>query len=69
MPQPIRHVVFNTSGAASLRQALRSAGRDDDVVALMDDLSFGPIEPLDPSSRAKWVAETLGRDDWDEVAA
>jgi len=68
MPQPIRHIVFNTSGAASLRQALQSAGRNDDVVALMDDLSFGPIEPLDPSSRAKWIGETLGWDNWEEVA-
>lgn len=69
MPQLIRHIVFNTSGAASLRQALQSAGRTDDVVALMDDLSFGPIEPLDPSLRANWVGEMLGWDDWEEVAA
>ena len=69
MPLPIRHIVFNTSGAATLRQALQSAGRNDGVVALMDDLSFGPIEPLDPSLRARWVSEILGWDDWEEVAA
>lgn len=60
MPQPVRHVVFNASGAASLRQALGIAGRNDDFVALFDNLSFGPIEPLNPSSRARWVGENSG---------
>jgi Protein of unknown function/Domain of unknown function (DUF1835) len=69
MSKPIRHVVFTPSGAGTLRQALKAAGRNDDVVSLFDDLSFGPIGTLDPFERARWVAEELGWDDWEEVSA
>jgi hypothetical protein len=43
---------------------LRKAGRDDQVIASYDDLSFGPINPGDASSRAKWVENELGQTDW-----
>lgn len=69
MSEPVRHIVFTPSGAGTLRQALQAAGRDDDVVSLFDDLSFGPIDTLDPFERARWVAEELGWDDWEEVSA
>jgi hypothetical protein len=62
------HVVFNPSGAAGLRDALRQAGRDDRVVCLMDDLSFGPIAPADAEARCGWVEHELGYD-WDDVGA
>jgi hypothetical protein len=68
MAQSILHVVFTPSGAGCLRPALKSAGRDDQVVAFFDNLSFGPINPPD-ASRARWVAGELGWTGWDEVVA
>jgi hypothetical protein len=61
------HIVFNPSAAASLRDALRQAGRDERVVSLSDCLSFGPINPPDPKLRRKWVEEELGYTGWEEV--
>jgi len=77
MTQTIAHFVFTGSGAGCLVQALRKAGRDDLVVATCHDMNFGPINPSDPSSRAKWLENELGRierkgaapseRDWDEA--
>jgi uncharacterized protein DUF3658/uncharacterized protein DUF1835 len=68
MTQPTLHVAFTSSGAESLRQALMDAGRDDQVVACFDNLSFGPINPPDPSLRATWVANELGWTEWGDAA-
>jgi hypothetical protein len=65
----IVHVVFTPSGAGCLVQALRKAGRDDQVIACFDDMSFGPINPADPFVRAEWVEKELGRTGWHEVSA
>ena len=54
------HVVFNPSAAGSLRQALDLAGRDEIVIGLFDDFSFGPISSSDPDVRARWVEDVLG---------
>jgi hypothetical protein len=68
MTQTVLHFVFTASGAGSLVQALRKAGRkDDQVIAAFDDLSFGPINPVDSSSRAKWVENEFGRTDWIDI--
>jgi Protein of unknown function/Domain of unknown function (DUF1835) len=69
MAQTIAHFVFTPSGAGCLVQALRKAGRDDQVVASFDDLSFGPINPAESSLRAEWVEKQLGRSGWNEVSA
>jgi Protein of unknown function/Domain of unknown function (DUF1835) len=69
MKQAIAHFVFTPSGAGCLVQALRKAGRDDLVVASFDNLSFGPIDPSDSSSRAKWVENELGNTEWHQHAA
>lgn len=61
------HIVFNSSAAAGLRDALRQAGRDEHVVGLSDCLSFGPINPPDPELRRKWVEEELDCTGWEEV--
>jgi hypothetical protein len=45
MTQTVLHFVFTPSGAGCLSQALRTAGRDDQVISFFDDLSFGPINP------------------------
>lgn len=62
------HIVFNPSAAVSLRDALREEGQDDRVIAFFDCLSFGPIDSSDPATRAKWVEDELGYDNWDEIA-
>jgi hypothetical protein len=64
MTQTVLHFVFTPSGAGCLVQALRRASRDDQVIASFDDLSFGPIDPSDASSRAEWVERELGERDW-----
>lgn len=64
MTETVLHYVFTLSGAGCLVQALRKAGRDDQVIASSDDLSFGPIDPADASLRAKWVERELGERDW-----
>ncbi|WP_159006859.1 DUF3658 domain-containing protein [Bradyrhizobium sp. S69] len=69
MAQAVLHFVFTPSGAGCLVQALRKAGRDDRVIASYDDLSFGPINPGDASSRAKWVENELGQTDWKDRSA
>lgn len=61
------HIVFNSSAAAGLRDALRQAGRDEHVVGLSDCLSFGPINPPDPELRRKWVEQELDYTGWEEV--
>ena len=63
------HVVFTETGAGALRQALKKVGVADRVVALSDDLSFGPIDPGDAASRTIWVAQNLGGSDWAGVGA
>jgi hypothetical protein len=63
MTQTIAHFVFTRSGAGCLVRALRDAGRDDQVVSTCHDLHIGPIDPSDPSSRAKWLETELGRID------
>jgi hypothetical protein len=69
MNAPPLHVVFSPSAAVDLRKALTAMRRNDRVVALFDDLSFGPIDPPDPAVRSAWVAAELGYDDWDDLTA
>jgi len=61
------HIVFGMSAAKSLREALSLTGKTDDVAAMCDDLSFGPINPPDLTARATWVEDTLGYTDWIEL--
>lgn len=50
------HIAPGDSAGGSLLQAIRDAGRDEEVVRWLDDLSCGPIDPDDPSVRAAWWA-------------
>ena len=50
------HVAPGDSAGGSLRQAIRDAGRDEEVVSCRDDLSCGPIKSDDQSARAAWWA-------------
>jgi hypothetical protein len=52
-------VTFNDSASGSLRLALAEAGRNDHVITFLDDFSFGPINPDDPETRARWVETEL----------
>src|ERR1700677_3883014 len=63
---PTLPVVFNPPAAGSLRQALELAGRDESVIGLFDNFSFGPIASGDPDVRARWVEDVLGFE-WGDV--
>jgi hypothetical protein len=54
------HIVFAPAAAAELRNALREAGREVRVVALFDNLAYGPINPPDPIARQNWIETQLG---------
>ena len=69
MTETVLHFVFASVSAGCLVQALRKAGRDDQVITTFDDLSFGPIDPGDSSSRAKWVETELGQTGWNDGAS
>ena len=66
--EPTLHVMFNPSAAATLQYTLDSMGRDDRVVRILDDLSFGPIADDRPATRAAWVENELGYCDWARVS-
>jgi Domain of unknown function (DUF1835) len=68
MTQTVLHFVFTPSGSGCLVQALRKAGRDDQVIVSVDDLSFGPIDPPASALRARWAAGELGQSDWRDIA-
>jgi Protein of unknown function/Domain of unknown function (DUF1835) len=48
------HIAPGDSAGGSLIQAIRDAGQDDEVLRFLDDLSCGPIDPDQPSTRAAW---------------
>jgi hypothetical protein len=48
------HVAPGDSAGGSLLQAIRDAGRNEEVVSCPDDLSCGPIGSDDQSARAAW---------------
>ena len=54
------HVTFHQSAAGSLKMALKSLGRDEQVWCLVDDLSYGPISPGDVRQRMQWTVDELG---------
>ena len=58
------HIAPGDSAGGSLLQAIRDAGRDDEVLRFPDDLSCGPIDPDDPTVRAAWWSDHY---DWYEV--
>jgi hypothetical protein len=60
MASKITHFAFSASAAADIRQALKILGRDDIVPKFFDDLSCGPINPLDSLTRSSWFEENLG---------
>jgi hypothetical protein len=68
MTRDVLHVVFTPDGAWSLGKALRAEGRSNErVVCLLDDLSFGPINPPDPDVREAWVETELGFTGWPDT--
>jgi hypothetical protein len=50
------HVMPSASAGGSMQVALRDVKSNDEVLAFRDDLSCGPIDSDDASSRAKWWA-------------
>ncbi|TPN89647.1 DUF1835 domain-containing protein [Mesorhizobium sp. CU2] len=52
----ILHIAPGHSAGGSLRRAVRTSGRTDDVINYRDDLSCGPIDSEEPSARVRWWA-------------
>ncbi len=50
-----------------MRQTIRDAGLSDEVLFFRDDLSCGPIDTIDPATRAAWWRQYHG--DWDTEVA
>lgn len=69
MAKPLLHVLFSPSGAGTLRQTLTQQHRNDSVVCLHDDLSFGPVDCTDHAFRVRWIEDVLGVTEWDGVIA
>ncbi|WP_186191926.1 DUF1835 domain-containing protein [Burkholderia gladioli] len=63
----ILHVTIGGSAAASLRNALASAGRTDSVVELLDDLAVGPLRGIDDAcaTRAAFWEKLLPGESFD----
>jgi hypothetical protein len=59
------HIAPGLSAGGELRQALRRAGRSDEVLACCDDLSCGPIDPDSPSVRLDWWRRFDSCNDYD----
>ncbi len=57
------HVAWGTSRADAIKEALRSRGCGERVIALTHDLSVGPIDSLDPDARRIWYAANTRPDD------
>jgi hypothetical protein len=57
------HIVFSYSAAVDVRKIL--AGQDASVARFSDDLSCGPINPLEPAMRRTWISDHLGYDNPD----
>lgn len=52
------HIVFSVSAPVDLRRALQTAGKDEDVIGLDDDWSFGP--PADADVRRAYIENAWG---------
>ena len=57
------HVLFSSSAAGTLRQVLRSRGRQERVVDLTEWLNWGPIASDDFQHRAQWLSQNVPSDD------
>jgi hypothetical protein len=53
----VLHIAPGDSAGGSILGAVRSAGRNDEVLRFLDDLSCGPINSDEPSTRAGWWAQ------------
>ncbi|BCG71808.1 hypothetical protein MesoLj113a_29660 [Mesorhizobium sp. 113-1-2] len=60
----ILHIAPGHSAGHSLRRAIRTSGRTDDVISFRDNLSCGPIDSQESSARARWWASMY--DEYDE---
>src|SRR5262245_22525124 len=60
MPRTSLHIVFGDTAGGTLREAMAQSGSSGDVISFPDDLSFGPIDPPDPTRRIAWANRELG---------
>ena len=62
------HVAFGWPITDSIRHALRLLGRNERVIELPDNLSFGPINPPDTNLRRAWMESVLQCELSDDLA-
>lgn len=64
------HIIFTSSGAGSLRQALRAQGLRQHVVDLTDNLDWGPIATDNFEGRQAWLNSNIPLQEmgWDWIA-
>lgn len=63
MNEPRLNVTFGYSAADSLKLALQRVKRSEEVAALIDDFTMGPLNPGDAEQRAEWARQELRDDD------
>jgi hypothetical protein len=59
MPDKTIHILYNTSAAGTVREALKQIGVHEKVIAIGDHLGYGPIDSGIAARRA-WLDENLG---------
>jgi len=62
------HIAPGYSAGGTLRQAIRDANRNEEVLFFRDDLSCGPIDTDDLAVRVAWWTRFYG-DDWETEVA
>jgi hypothetical protein len=61
----VLHVVFSQCAAETLKETLALAGRNEPVIGLHEDFSYGPIASNDPGDRDQWIETGLGYPGWE----
>lgn len=54
------HLLFTPSGRPELAEALAASGENAEVIALVDALNEGPINPVATQRRLRWWSDELG---------
>ena len=68
LSKPRCHVMFSTSAADTLREALLTVMRPDVVICPFDNFSYGPIATDQAADRVQWIEQVLGGRGWEELS-
>jgi hypothetical protein len=59
MSREVINIVFGDLAKTTLAHALAVHRREEEILTFPDDLSFGPINPLEGVVRAKWIVDNF----------